>query len=81
MSNTFFQGGKNFLGRLAPPAPPLVTNLRLNEFLGEKDLCFYYMFKTIFSGQNKISKFWECTPPVDTGLLVLTTTINIYIFL
>jgi len=40
--------------------------------LGGKDFCFYYKFKTIFSGHNKLwgsQKFWgECSrmsrPPV-----------------
>jgi len=41
------------------------------KFGGEKyifrgqDFCFYYMFKTISSGHNKI---WGQCPPVTTGL-------------
>jgi len=47
-----------------------------NTFLGGQDFGFYYMFKTIFSGRNKIwgaqNKFGgNCSrmpPPVATGL-------------
>jgi len=36
-----------------------------NTFSGAQDFYFYYMFQTIFSGNNKI---WEQCHPVPTGL-------------
>jgi len=47
----------------------LILRLRGAE-LGRQDFCFYHtMFKTIFSGHNKILG-WDCSrmPPVVTGL-------------
>jgi len=48
-----------------------------NTFLGGQDFSFHYMFKTNFSGHNKVwgtQKIWEDTAPecnpVATGLAV-----------
>ena len=76
-SNEFFPGGprgdfsKIFQGGGRPVArfQDLVGH---NTFLGRLDFCFYYMFRTNFSGRNKIwgaqKKFRGTLPPTATGL-------------
>jgi len=47
-----------------PNAGPVLRFREQSKFLGGKDFCFYYMFKSNFSEHNKIrgTKNWEKCP-------------------
>jgi len=47
---------KSFFTLLARPVARFQDLVGYNTFLGGQDFCFYYIFKTNFSGRNKI---WE----------------------
>jgi len=56
-----------------------------NTFLGGQDFCFYYMFKTNFSGRNNIwggtKEIWGNAPlPVATGLKLRIRSRSSFIF-
>jgi len=53
--------------RSSRPVAKFQDLVEYNTFLGGQDFCYYYMFKTNFSGRNKTwgaqKKFWEALTP------------------